>query len=170
MTINNSILLINKRTNSLYLDKEITPLQLTRTIWVSCLSHFLLLLLHPRQIRNGRCTRTRASACNWNPARWQISGLEIVCIATLRQCSPPTLLPGINSRLRSNLHRDTRNAQPNLCHDGKKCAIPSLHRDSILAKVPGLCPVPASGNTTSPYCRAVSCKAKCDTKVALYNC
>ena len=26
-------------------------------------------------------------------------------------------------------------------HDGKKCAIPSLHRDSFLAKVPGPCPV-----------------------------
>ena len=49
----------------------------------------------------------------------------------------------------------------------KKCAIPSLHprcslrsrgarRDSFLAKVPGLCPVLASGNTTSPYCQAVS--------------
>ncbi len=39
--------------------------------------------------------------------------------------------------------------------DGKKCAIPSLHRDSFLAKVPGPCPVLSSGNTTSPYCRAV---------------
>jgi len=28
-------------------------LAITRTIKVSCLSHFLLLLLHPRQIRNG---------------------------------------------------------------------------------------------------------------------
>ncbi len=31
-----------------------------------------------------------------------------------------------------------------------------LHRDSFLAKVPGPCSVLASGNTTSPYCRAVS--------------
>jgi len=37
----------------------------------------------------------------------------------------------------------------------KTRAIPSLHRDSFLAKVPGLCPVLSSGNTTSPYCRAV---------------
>ena len=37
---------------------------LTRTIWVSCSLHFLLLLLHPRQIRKGSCTRTRASARN----------------------------------------------------------------------------------------------------------
>jgi hypothetical protein len=45
----------------------------------------------------------------------------------------------------------------------KTRAIPSLHRDSLLAKVPGPdsyrdCPVLSSGNTTSPYCRAVSCK------------
>ena len=35
----------------------------------------------------------------------------------------------------------------------------SLHRDSFAAKVPGLCPVLASGNTNALYCRAVSCKA-----------
>ena len=40
----------------------------------------------------------------------------------------------------------------------KTRAIPSLHRDNFAAKVPGLCPVPASGNTTSLYCRAVSCQ------------
>jgi hypothetical protein len=37
--------------------------------------------------------------------------------------------------------------------------IPSLHRDSFLAKVPGLCPVLSSGNATSLYCRAVMCNA-----------
>jgi hypothetical protein len=37
----------------------------------------------------------------------------------------------------------------------KTRAIPSLHRDSFLAKVQGPCPVLASGNTTSLYCRAV---------------
>ena len=36
----------------------------------------------------------------------------------------------------------------------------ALHRDSFLAKVPGPCPVLASGNTTSPYCRAVSSQRK----------
>jgi hypothetical protein len=45
-------------------NKKLPP---TRTIKVSCLSHFLLLLLLPRQIRNCRCTRTRASAPNLNP-------------------------------------------------------------------------------------------------------
>ena len=43
-------------------------------------------------------------------------------------------------------------------HDGKKHAIPSLHRDSFVAKEHRTWPVLASGNTTSPYCRAVSCK------------
>ena len=37
----------------------------------------------------------------------------------------------------------------------KTRAIPSLHRDNFLAKVPGPYPVLASGNTTSLYCRAV---------------
>ena len=40
----------------------------------------------------------------------------------------------------------------------KTRAIPSLHRDNFLAKVPGLCPVLSSGNTTSLYCRAVMLK------------
>ena len=43
----------------------------------------------------------------------------------------------------------------NLYLDGKNHSIPSLHRDSFVAKVPGLCPDASSGNTTSPYCRAV---------------
>jgi hypothetical protein len=37
----------------------------------------------------------------------------------------------------------------------KTRAIPSLHRDNFSTKVPGPCPVLASGNTTSLYCRAV---------------
>jgi hypothetical protein len=40
----------------------------------------------------------------------------------------------------------------------KTRAIPSLHRDNFSAKVPGPCPVLASGNTTFLYCRAVICK------------
>jgi hypothetical protein len=39
----------------------------------------------------------------------------------------------------------------------KTRAIPSLHRDYLSAKVQGHCPVLASGNTTSPYCRADGC-------------
>ena len=37
----------------------------------------------------------------------------------------------------------------------KTRAIPSLQRDNFSSKEPGLCPVLASGNTTSHYCRAV---------------
>jgi len=65
-------------------------------------------------------------------------------------------LPGSIPGHLATLYRDTRNAQLNLYHDGKKCAIPSLHRDHFAAKETGPCPVLASGNTTSPYCRAVS--------------
>jgi len=35
------------------------------------------------------------------------------------------------------LYRDRASTQYNFCHDGKKHAIPSLHRDNFLAKVPG---------------------------------
>jgi hypothetical protein len=38
----------------------------------------------------------------------------------------------------------------------KTGAIPSLLRDSFLSKVPGPCPVLATGYITSFYCRAVS--------------
>ena len=40
--------------------------------------------------------------------------------------------------------------------DGKKCAIPSLHRDSFPAKHDHDLPGASSGNATSLYCRAVS--------------
>jgi hypothetical protein len=40
--------------------------------------------------------------------------------------------------------------------DGKNCAIPSLHRDSFLAKVSGSWPDAASGNVYSLNRRAVS--------------
>jgi hypothetical protein len=56
------------------------------------------------------------------------------------------------------MYRDTRNTQENLCIVAKTRAIPSLHRDSFLAKVPGLDSVLSSGNTTSLYCRAVMLK------------
>ena len=43
-----------------------------------------------------------------------------------------------------------------LYHDAKNCAIPSLHRDSFLAKVISTCPGASSGNVFALYCRAVS--------------
>jgi len=39
---------------------------------------------------------------------------------------------------------------------GKNCAVPSLHRDNSLAKVPGSVPGAASGNAYSLNRRAVS--------------
>ena len=42
-----------------------------------------------------------------------------------------------------------------LYHDAKNCAIPSLHRDSFLAKVISTCPGASSGNVFALYCRAV---------------
>src|SRR4030042_1433915 len=89
---------------------------LTRTIWVSCLSHFLLLLLHSRQICNGCCTRT--SRRSLKARSGQAAHLPAIIIlhldrflaprqfvprlpttlrsagTRLRQCPPPTLYPG----------------------------------------------------------------------------
>jgi hypothetical protein len=75
----------------------------------------------------------------------------------------------IVNRLRSNLYRDTRNTQTNLYPDGKKCApafalllrgrLPLLFRpidaNYQRTKIGGSAGI-TSGNTTSPYCRAVS--------------
>ena len=54
-----------------------------------------------------------------------------------------------------------------LYHDCKTYTILSLHRDPPdgEAKVSGFCPVLASGNTTSPYCRAVMFKPKAESRL-----
>jgi hypothetical protein len=57
-----------------------------------------------------------------------------------RQIIPPLLTAFARGRC------DTRNAHKNLYLDGKNCAIPSLHRDNFLAKVPGPVAGWASGN------------------------
>jgi len=44
---------------------------------------------------------------------------------------------------------------------GKNCAVPSLHRDSFSAKVPGSVPGAASGNAYYHNRRAVMFKPKC---------
>ena len=59
------------------------------------------------------------------------------------------------------MYREARKSQKVCTMTGKKRAIPSLHRDSFLAKVTGLCPDAASGNATSLYCRAVSVNNCC---------
>ena len=63
--------------------------------------------------------------------------------------------PGLLRRQLATLYRDTRITQLASTMTAKTRTIPSLHRDSFAAKVPGPYPVLASGNTTSPYCRAV---------------
>jgi hypothetical protein len=69
-------------------------------------------LMHPRQIRNVRCTRTRTSACNQNPVPRLISGSETICTATLHQCPFTNFqVSGLIPGHLSTLYRDTRNAQ-----------------------------------------------------------
>ena len=58
----------------------------------------------------------------------------------------------------------TRLYLTNSLHEGKKYAIPSLHRDSFLPKVPGSARMLASGNTTSLYCRPL-CTIKSLTSI-----
>ena len=65
-------------------------------------------------------------------------------------------LPGEIPGHLETLYRDTLTLNKIYCLTAKTRAIPSLHRDNFPAKEPRLCPVLASGNTTSLYCRAVS--------------
>jgi hypothetical protein len=82
-----TVTLLLQRTSLYPVVTQDTQLTITRTIWVSYLSWFLLLLLPSRQICNGRYTRTRAPTRNINPASWQISGSDQTCTATLRKYS-----------------------------------------------------------------------------------
>jgi hypothetical protein len=161
---------------------------LTRTIWVSCFplflkkrdrsSHFLLLLLLPRQFCNGSCTRTPAFAATFTSFRRpkKATAVEARICLQLKSCTV------INYCLRDSLYRDTAPVPPTdfvtgdkfaapiklvpplllyksgagatlvmlniICtRTAKTRAIPSLHRDSFLAKVPGPYPDAASGNS-----------------------
>jgi len=60
----------------------------------------------------------------------------------------------------------TRLYLTNSLHEGKKYAIPSLHRDSSLPKVPGSARMLASGNTTSLYCRPLAQMGCADFELA----
>jgi hypothetical protein len=55
----------------------------------------------------------------------------------------------------STLYRDTPGFDKTFTWICKNHAVPSLHRDSFVAYRDSFVAVPASGNTTSPYCRAV---------------
>ena len=77
--------------------------------------------------------RTRAATHNLNLAPDKfLSSIKLVprhCASTFE----PHSCTLINFWSQYNLYRDTRNAHKNLYPDGKKCAIPSLHRDSFSA-------------------------------------
>jgi hypothetical protein len=115
---------------SCYLDKSVKKAKpgLAHLYAIKFLHHDKLLA--PRQLLPRHCASAHLSISSYRdnfPAAYQI------CTATLPEFYK-------------------------LCTmTAKTRAIPSLHRDSFLAKVPGPCPVFASGNTTSLYCRAVGC-------------
>ena len=124
------------------------------------LSHFLprfagfrrfapqLLLLHSRQICNGSCTRTPASALNIDPTPWQISGSETICTATR------VMLNNICAMTAKSAPYPPCNPAAHYARAGRGVTV---FWPRVLG-IPGPCPVLASGNTTSPYCRAVSGK------------
>jgi hypothetical protein len=120
------------------------------------LSRFLLLLLHLRQICFG--------------AKPRHPQLHLIKILYLDNFLPPRQLISrhcASAHLLTFCYRDRFSATYQPCTatrimlnkictlTAKTRAIPSLHRDNFLAKVPGPCPVLSSGNTTSLYCRAV---------------
>jgi hypothetical protein len=141
---------------------------LTRTIKVSCLSRFLLSCLPA-----GRCSCTQDKfVMRAKPGLEHLPTIKFLHLDKF--LSPRQLVP----RHCTSAHLPTFCCQDNLLATYQLCtatlillnkictrtaktrAIPSLHRDNFLAKVPGPCPVLASGNTTSLYCRAVVCYVK----------
>ena len=119
------------------------------------MSRFLLLFLHPRQISNAR--KPRHTPLHAIKILYQDYFLASIKLAS-RHCASGRF---------PNLYQRQICASAQICTatlimlnkvctwTAKTRAIPSLHRDSFSAKVPGPCPVLASGNATSPYCRAV---------------
>ena len=59
------------------------------------------------------------------------------------------------------LYREPASTQQTLYPDSKNHAVPSLHRDSFSAKVPGSVPGAASGNAYYHNRRAVSTNISC---------
>ena len=127
------------------------------------MSRFLLLLMLPRQIRNAR-----------KPGYAPLPAIKILYqdyfLASIklssRHCASEHLHIFCN---RDKFPTTYQNCTATLVMLNKICimtaktrAIPSLHRDNFPAKGPRRWPVLASGNATSPYCRAVVCK--CLTK------
>ena len=68
-------------------------------------------------------------------------------------------IPGLLINHLITLYREPANTHKTLYPDSKNHAVPSLHRDSFSAKVPGLVPGAASGNAYYHNRRAVSIQA-----------
>jgi hypothetical protein len=116
------------------------------------LSHFLLLPLHLDRfhvvLTSGHARCSQFNSCTL---------INLWLKPTLYRDTAPvpetSFVTGDN--LVAPIHLVPRHSytSQSLYTDGKKCAIPSLHRDSFSAKVPGFCPDASSSNTTSLYCR-----------------
>ena len=129
---------------------------LTRTIKVSCLSRFLLLL------------RINKFVMAIAPGHAHLHAIKIQYRDKF--LAPRQLVPRhcTSAYLPTFCYRDNLLATYQICTatlvmlnkictwTAKTRAIPSLHRDNFLVKASGPCPDAVLGNTTSPYCRAVS--------------
>ena len=132
---------------------------LTRMVGVISSSRFL----HDTEPFTGTCvelgTRTRAVAHNIHFAPWQFSAFETNSTAILRQCFLPALFTEINIRPSIKLVPRSRQNSIKFVPWRQKHApyLPCTVTVIWLAcrRVPGLLPDAASGNITSPYCRAV---------------
>ena len=120
---------------------------ITRTICVSCLSRFLLLLLHSRQICNGCCTRTPAFA-EATAVKARICP-QLNCCTVINSWLRDSLYPRFRFASLPGHRRDTRTSS-NKFVPGRQKSAPypprpnadvvsraGLHRDSFLAKVSG---------------------------------
>jgi len=126
------------------------------------LSWFLHLSLLPMTFSAGSCTRTthQCKPLSFN----KVTDFCLRRPFVPRHCTSARL-PGCCKKEKSAatyyVCTATRLMLKNFCAmTCKNHAIPSLHRDSFLAKVPGPCPDATSGNATSLYCRAVSIQAE----------
>ena len=146
---------------------------LTRTVGVISSSWFLQ-MLNPWQIRYGSCTRIRAIGSNFNSGKpGQFSGFDLsLCRDTAQVvvnkitvpwhdfCHQPALFHD-RACSRKNLYQDLQKPRHTLLTpwqlSGQRTS-PEYSGCPVLA--PDASVGAGSGNTTSPYCRAVMHKRK----------
>jgi hypothetical protein len=126
------------------------------------LSRFLLLLLHLRQIGNVR-----------KPGHAHLHVIKILHLDYFLASIKLSSRHCASAHLPVSCNRDKFPATYQPCTatlvvlnkictmTAKTRAIPSLHRDYFSTKAPGRWSVLASGNATSPYCRAVIVNCSC---------